>query len=79
MKKVRVEIPFHLGETDTDYVPNDIIVVTEEALAKIKAVNVNMVSVLGDVEPVPSADAKTERKTAVKKGKTEKTSGAKVK
>lgn len=47
--KCKVEIPFHLIATNTDHKPGDIIEVSEEQLAKIRAVNVNMVSVLGDV------------------------------
>lgn len=50
MKRVQVLIPFHMSATNTDHVPNDIIEVTEETLAKIRAINVNMVLVLEDVE-----------------------------
>lgn len=50
MKRVKVEIPFHMIATDTDHVPGDVIEVSEEQLARIRAVNVNMVSVLADVE-----------------------------
>lgn len=50
MKRVEVLIPFHMAATNTDHVPGDVIEVSEEQLAKIRAVNVNMVSVLGDVE-----------------------------
>lgn len=46
MIRVRVEIPFHLIATDTDHVHGDVIEVSEDQLAKIRAVNVNMVSVL---------------------------------
>ena len=34
--------------TNTDHIPNEEILVTDEQLAKIKAVNVNMVLVLGE-------------------------------
>lgn len=50
MKRVKVEIPFHMIATNTDHVPGDVIEVSEEQLARIRAVNVNMVSVLADVE-----------------------------
>ena len=50
MKRVEVLIPFHMAATDTDHVCGDIIEVSEEQLAKIRAINVNMVSVLGDAE-----------------------------
>lgn len=53
MKRVEVMIPFHMSATNTDHVPGDIIEVSEETLAKILAINVNMVTVLGDVEEEP--------------------------
>lgn len=40
---VKVLIPFHRAETDTDCNVNDVIEVTEEELARIRKVNVNMV------------------------------------
>lgn len=49
MLLVRVEIPFHRKATDTDQSHGDEIVVSEEELARIRAVNINMVSVLGEV------------------------------
>lgn len=49
MKRVRVLIPFHSKATNKDQKVNDIIEVTDEQLANIRAVNVNMVLVLGDV------------------------------
>lgn len=61
MKLVKVLIPFHMSATNTDHIPNDEIKVTDEQLAKIRAVNVNMVEVLGDVEePKPKKKAKAE-------------------
>lgn len=48
MLKVKVELPFHRAETDKDCIPGDEIIVSEEELARIKAVNINMVSVLGE-------------------------------
>lgn len=48
MKRAEVLIPFRMAATDTDHVPGDIIEVSEEQLAKIRAVNVNMVLVIGD-------------------------------
>lgn len=52
MKRVQVLIPFYMKATNTEHIPGDIIEVSEETLDKIKAVNVNMVQVLGDVEEV---------------------------
>jgi hypothetical protein len=49
MKRVRVLIPFHSRATNKDLEVDDIIEVTDEQLANIRAVNVNMVLVLGDV------------------------------
>ena len=48
MKLVKVLIPFHLKATDTDHVVGDEIRVTDEQLAKIKNINVNMVEVVGE-------------------------------
>lgn len=50
MKRVRVLIPFHMLATDTDHDPGEVIEVSEEQLTKIRAVNVNMVEVMGEVE-----------------------------
>jgi hypothetical protein len=49
MKRVEVLIPFHSNATNKDCVKGDIIEVSEEQLANIQAVNINMVLVLGDV------------------------------
>lgn len=43
MKRVQVLIPFHRAETDKDCEVNDVIEVSEEELARIRKVNVNMV------------------------------------
>jgi hypothetical protein len=56
MKRVLVYIPFHRKETDEDCKPGDEIVVSEEELARIRAVNVNMVAVLGEAEEVPEGN-----------------------
>lgn len=50
MKRVKVEIPFHLIATNTDLVPGDEIEVSEEQLARIQAVDKRLVAVLGDVK-----------------------------
>ena len=50
MKRVEVLIPFHNKDTNVNQVAGDIIEVSEEKLAGIRAINVNMVLVLGDVE-----------------------------
>ena len=53
MKRVEVLIPFHMTATNTDHVPGDVIEVSDEQLTKIRAVNVNMVMVIGEAdEPV---------------------------
>lgn len=58
MKRCEVLIPFHMIATNTDHVPGDVIEVSDEQLAKIKAVNVNMVLVLGEVEAKPKRSRK---------------------
>ena len=65
MKKVEVLIPFHNKDTKKDQVVGDVIEVSEEKLAKIREINVNMVQVLGDVEEVkkPKTTKKTTRTT----------------
>ena len=50
MKRVKVLIPFHNKDTNVDQVAGDIIEVSDEKLASIKAINVNMVLVLEDVK-----------------------------
>lgn len=50
MKRVEVLIPFHNKDTKVDQVIGDVIEVSEERLAEIRKINVNMVLVLGDVE-----------------------------
>lgn len=74
MKRVQVYIPFHRKETDEDCKPGDEIVVSEEELARIRAVNVNMVAVLGEAEepegegeePEGDVAEKTKRKSKKK-------------
>lgn len=48
MLRVKVELPFHRAETDKDCIPGDEIVVSEEELTRIRAVNINMVSVISE-------------------------------
>ena len=62
MKLVRVLIPFHLKDTDTDHVAGDEIKVTDEQLAKIRSINVNMVEVLGEAEVELEKPKKTRKK-----------------
>lgn len=57
MMKVKVLIPFTDKITGKHYAADDIIEVSEERLAEIKAVSVNMVLVLGEVKK--KAKAKT--------------------
>lgn len=49
MKRVEVLIPFHFSSDDADHACGDILVVSDEELARIRAVNVNMVSVIEEV------------------------------
>jgi hypothetical protein len=49
MLRVEVLIPFHSRATNKDHKKGDIIEITEKQLADIRAVNVNMVLVLGEV------------------------------
>ena len=60
MLLVKVEIPFHRSATDTDQLHGDEIVVSEEELARIRSVNINMVSILGEVteQAVPAPTKK---------------------
>lgn len=58
MKRVEVLIPFHMKATKKDHKKGDIINVTDEQLANIKAINVNMVMVLGEVEEKPKKTTK---------------------
>lgn len=58
MVRVEVLVPFHSKATGKYQIPGDIIEVTEEQLAAIRKVNVNMVLVLGEAEDKPKAKAK---------------------
>ena len=51
MKLVKVLIPFNMD--DKTYAPNDEIKVTDEQLARIRKISVNMVLVLDEVEEKP--------------------------
>ena len=66
MKRVRVLIPFHRSATNTDQILDDIIEVSEEELAIINAISVNMVEVLGDVEEVKKPSSTTKAKSQKK-------------
>jgi hypothetical protein len=59
MKLVRVLVPFHSIALDKDLVCNDEVQMTDEQLANVQKVNVNMVEVLGEVEEKPKKKAKT--------------------
>ena len=61
MKRVKVLIPFHDKSADKDRDVNDVFEVSDERLAEIKAVNINMVLVLGDAEP--KAEKKTTKRS----------------
>lgn len=53
MKRVKVLLPFYSKATGNYQEPDDIIDVTDEQLANIRSINVNMVLVLGEVEKKP--------------------------
>ena len=69
MKRVKVLVPFNCKATGKKQVPDDIIEVTDEQLAAIREVNVNMVLVLGEAEekaekkPKEKAEKKPKAKT----------------
>ena len=67
MKLVKVEIPFHRSQTDTDQVHGDILTVSEEELARIQAVNINMVSILGEATEQAVPEPKKKPTTRKKK------------
>jgi hypothetical protein len=58
MLRVEVLIPFIDKETSNVRVKGEIFEVSEERLAEIKSVNVNMVNVLGEVETKPKKTTK---------------------
>ena len=58
MKRCEVLVPFRMLATKTDHVAGDIIVVSDEQLARIQSVNINMVQVLGDVADEDIQEAK---------------------
>lgn len=66
MKRCEVRIPFHLKATDTIYVPGDTVLVSDEQLAKIQAINKNMVVVLGE-EPEETPPPAPKKRKAAKK------------
>jgi hypothetical protein len=55
MKRVKVLIPFTDKVTGKDHITNDIIEVSDERLAEIRAVNVNMVLEIGEAKPKKKA------------------------
>ena len=69
MKRVLVLVPFHLSDTDTDHVPGETITVSEDALARIQSININMVQVLVGAETNEGTETK---KTRTSKPKTSK-------
>jgi len=59
MKRVKVLIPFMDKEAKKLHKVNDVFEITEERLAEVRTVNVNMVEVLGEVtEEVPEETTK---------------------
>jgi hypothetical protein len=59
MKLCRVLIPFHSLALGRDLSCNDEVELTDEQIANVLAVNVNMVEILGEVEAKPKKKAKT--------------------
>lgn len=66
---VRVLIPFHRKETGTVQAIGDEIEVSEEELARIRAVNVNMVLLLGEAEVEAETEPESEPENPKKKAK----------
>lgn len=58
MKRVKVLIPFHNKDTQVNQLIGDIIEVSDEKLASIRKVNVNMVLVLEDVNDIKTNKTK---------------------
>lgn len=73
-KRVRVEVPFFWDAENKKLLKDDEIEVSEETLASIRAVNVNMVTVLGDVpeEPEEEPEISEETEEEAEKPKTRK-------
>lgn len=63
MKKVLVNIPFHISASNKDCVPGDIVNLSDEQIRKAKSLNVNMITVLGEVEEETKPKAKSSTKT----------------
>lgn len=61
MNRCEVLIPFHMIATDTDHNVGDIIEIDDEQLARIRAINVNMVLVL-PADEKPAEKPKRSRK-----------------
>ena len=75
MKRVEVLIPFHNAETKKDQVVGDVIEVSDERLAEIREINVNMVLVLEEVKKTVTKvkTKETEPKEVKKPKRTKKT------
>jgi len=58
MKRVRVEVPFIDRVTGEKYEANTEITMTEERIAEVRSVGINMVSVLGEAEGQEAAAKK---------------------
>ena len=59
MKRVRVEVPFIDRVTGEKYEANTEITMTEERIAEVRSVGINMVSVLGEAEGQEAAAKKS--------------------
>ena len=69
MFRVEVLIPFHIQSTGSDAVPGDVLEVSGELLAKIRAINVNMVWVLERLEDKTDGKAKAAGDAKTAKGR----------
>lgn len=62
MKRVRVLIPFTDRVTKELRKVNDELDMTEERIAEVRAVSVNMISVLGEAEEKPKKSTRNKKK-----------------
>lgn len=67
MKRVMVLIPFTDKLTNETREKNDVLVMTDERIAEVRAVSVNMLLVLGEAEDPEEVPAEPKKKSARKK------------
>ena len=71
MKRVRVLVPFTDRVSGKPYKKDDEIDLTEERIAEVKAVSVNMILVLGDSETQKEVSEEEPKKKTTRKKKAE--------